>query len=97
MDGKTVFEDAADAADLDARLIAPLDISAQELLDEIAASIPLPLQPGEITRTMLMNKYGVKEKHARDLLEGRVRDGKLVKRTAKGGIIAYRRADDNRP
>jgi len=73
----------------------PPDTTAQELLDEIVASVPKPLQPGEITRPMLMEQEGIKEKQARDLLEGLVRDGVLVKRTARGGIIAYRKANDN--
>jgi len=74
-----------------------VDIESAELLAEIAATIQQPVQPGEITRPMLMKQEGIKEKYARDLLEGLVRDGELVKRTARGGIIAYRKADDNRP
>ena len=44
---------------------------------------------------MLMKQEGIKEKQARAILEQLVADGELVKRTARGGIIAYRKADDN--
>ena len=98
MDGKTVFEDAADAADLDARLVAPLDITAQELLDEIVASVPKPLQPGEVTQEMVEaelraqgNELGRSAIQKR--LKNKVKSGEYVSRPLPSGEIAYRRAE----
>jgi len=96
MDGKTISKDTADAADLDARLVATLDITAQELLDEIVASIPRPLQPGEITRRMLQARIdmrGRSKSYVQELLKRMVERGELLKRKLPSGEIAYRRAE----
>jgi len=99
MDRKTVSEDTADSADLDARLVGPLDISTQELLHEIVTSIPKPLQPGEVTRKMIENHpemSGRGRSCVQNELNRRVERGELVRRKLRSGEIAYRKADDDR-
>ena len=98
MDRKTVSEDTADSADLDARLVAPLDISTQELLDEIVASVPKPLQPGEVTRKMVEAKLKAKginlaKSSVQERLKKKVAAGELESRPLPSGEIAYRRAE----
>ena len=100
MDDKAVPTDTTDDADLDARLIGPLDVEAQELLDEIVASVPKPLQPGEVTRKMvqaqlLENGIDLCESAVQKRLNRQVNTGKLRGRRLPSGERAYRRAEES--
>jgi hypothetical protein len=79
-------------------LLGTLDISAQELIAEIAASIPQPLQPGEITRKMLQDGLAeagitLAKSSVQARLDRMVERGELTRRSLPGGEIAYRRSE----
>ena len=98
MDSKTIPTDTTDDADLDARLVGTLDVTTQELLDEIVASIPKPLQPGEVTRKMVeaqLKADGIElaKSSVQERLSKKVEIGELTRRKLPSGEIAYRRPE----